>query len=87
MTGEPVAQLVRNRLAASGLSDGAQRFGLAAVAGGSALKQALASGAEPVPDASPENPVLRNVWLRSVTVRGFRGIGRASSLEIEPGPG
>lgn len=87
MTGEPVAQLVRNRLAASGLSDRAQRFALAAVAGESALKQALASGAEPVPDASPENTVLRNVWLRSVTVRGFRGIGRASSLEIEPGPG
>lgn len=88
MSGVSVAQLVRTRLAASDLTEGARRFALAAVAGEPALKQALTSPAEPVvAAATTEGAMLRNVWLRSVTVGGFRGIGRASKLEVEPGPG
>jgi hypothetical protein len=87
VAGEPVAELVRARLAGSGLSDGAQRLALAAVAGEAALKQALESGADPHPDAGPGRATPGNVWLRSITVRGFRGVGPASRLEIDPGPG
>ncbi|HEX3960593.1 MAG TPA: AAA family ATPase [Trebonia sp.] len=87
MAGEPVAELVRARLAASGLGDGAQRLALSAVAGEAALNQALESGANPEVDAAPELVTPGNVWLRSITVRGFRGVGPASRLEIEPGPG
>jgi recombinational DNA repair ATPase RecF len=87
VAGEPVADLVRARLAVSGLSDGAQRLALAAVAGEAALKQALESRADPEPHAGPVQAAHGNVWLRSITVRGFRGVGPASRLEINPGPG
>ena len=88
MSGESVTQLVRTRLAASDLTEGAQRLVLAAVTGEPALKQALTSPGEPVTTTvADKSAVLRNVWLRSITVRGFRGIGRASTLEVEPGPG
>jgi recombinational DNA repair ATPase RecF len=88
MSAESVAQLVRTRLAASDLTEGARRFVLAAVAGEPALKHALTSPDEPTGTAvADQSAMLRNVWLRSITVRGFRGIGRASKLEVEPGPG
>jgi len=87
VAGEPVAELVRARLAASGLSDRAQRLALAAVAGEAALKQALESGADPESDAGPVQAAPGNVWVRSITVRGFRGVGPATRLEIDPGPG
>ena len=32
-------------------------------------------------------PSLPRAYLRSVTVRGFRGIGTPSTLTVEPGPG
>ena len=88
MGGESVAQLVDTRLAASDLAKGAQRLVLAAMAGETSLKDALASPDGPVATTSAdESAVLRNVWLSSITVQGFRGIGQASRLEVEPGPG
>ena len=88
MAGESVARLVDARLAASDLAKGAQRLVLAAVAGEASLTDALASSYDPIATTSAdESTVLRNVWLSSITVQGFRGIGRASRLEVEPGPG
>ena len=88
MAGESVAQLVDARLAASDLAKGAQRLVLAALAGKASPQDALASSDDPVAATSAdESTVLRNVWLLSITVQGFRGIGRAARLEVEPGPG
>src|SRR5689334_14211178 len=88
MAGESVAQLIDARLAASDLAEGAQRLVLAAMAGKASLDDALASPDNPVATTSAaESTVLRNVWLSSITVQGFRGIGQASRLEVEPGPG
>jgi recombinational DNA repair ATPase RecF len=90
MSGESLAQLVRVRLAASDLPEGAQRCVLAAVAGEPVLKHALmSSSSEPVTPvvAGGSGGLLRSVWLRSVTVRGFRGVGDAATLAVEPGPG
>lgn len=89
MSGESITQLVRTRLEASALTEGARRFALAAVAGDPALKQALTSPSAPASAtaASGGGTVLRSVWLRSITVRGFRGVGPASTLTVEPGPG
>lgn len=36
---------------------------------------------------SPGTPAVPGVTLRSVEVRGFRGIGPMTKLELEPGPG
>ncbi len=89
MSDEPVAQLVRARLEASSLTEGARRFALTAVAGDPALKQALTSPSAPAAPAagSGAGAMLRSVWLRSIKVRGFRGVGPSSTLAVEPGPG
>ena len=88
MAGESVAQLVDARLASSDLAKGAQRLVLAALAGEASLQDALASSDDPIAATyADESIVPRNVWLRSITVQGFRGIGQASRLEVEPGPG
>jgi len=90
MSGDSVAQLVRNRLAASNLTEGAQRCALAAVIGEPALSQLLASsGPEPVAAiaGSDSSAVLGGVWLRSISVQGFRGVGQKTILAVEPGPG
>jgi hypothetical protein len=89
VSGESIAQLVRTRLEASSLTEGARRFALAAVAGHPALKQALTSPSAPATATagSGAGTMLRSVWLRSITVRGFRGVGPASTLAVEPGPG
>ncbi len=44
------------------------------------IELAVDTGAESAGSAPP-------VWLRSVTVEGFRGIGPAATLELEPSPG
>lgn len=89
MSGESITQLVRTRLEASTLTEGARRFALAAVAGDPALRQALISpsASASATAGSGAATMLRSVWLRSITVRGFRGVGPASTLAVEPGPG
>ena len=37
--------------------------------------------------ASPQTKPATGSYLRSITVEGFRGIGPAATLAIEPGPG
>ena len=91
MSGETVVALVRQRLSTTQLTERAQRFALAAVLGETALEQVLASpdapeAAEKV-SAEEDAAALQNVWLRSITVHGFRGVGPAVTLPLEPGPG
>ncbi|HEX6020988.1 MAG TPA: AAA family ATPase, partial [Solirubrobacter sp.] len=44
------------------------------------IELAAETGAERAESAPP-------VWLRSITVEGFRGIGPAATLSLEPAPG
>src|ERR1700712_3206228 len=37
--------------------------------------------------AAPATTTAPAVWLRSVTVEGFRGIGAPATLQLEPSPG
>src|SRR3954463_7255768 len=63
--------LLLERLEASELDEEARR-----------VIVALADVGAPTPTATAPP-----VWLRSVTVEGFRGIGPAATLELEPAPG
>ncbi|WP_280314977.1 AAA family ATPase [Nocardia wallacei] len=44
-----------------------------------------ALGAEP--DRTPFEPGPSGIFLRTIRVRGFRGIGPEAALELRPGPG
>jgi recombinational DNA repair ATPase RecF len=89
MSSDSVVRLVSERLAASDLSAGARRLALAAVLGKSVLDRAISSPREPITatltDEVGASP--RQVWLRSITVGGFRGVGMAKNLPLDPGPG
>ena len=89
MSSDSVVRLVSERLAASDLSAGPRRLALAAVLGRRTLDQAISSPHEPITamlaDEAGASP--RQVWLRSITVGGFRGVGSAKSLPLDPGPG
>lgn len=64
------------------------RLALAACEGQEELNSFLGGGAaRPGPPAPPEQPSPPAVWLRSVSVEGFRGIGPAQALMLAPGPG
>jgi recombinational DNA repair ATPase RecF len=72
------------------LPDASKEFVLAAIQGESAMAVALArtSGSNDVePDGPPEVTGLREIFLKSITARGFRGVGPEKTLELEPGPG
>jgi hypothetical protein len=89
VSSDSIARLVNERLKASDLNAGQRRLALAAVVGRTTLEQAIASPDAPVvatiePDV---DDTVRQVWLRSVTVSGFRGVGPATTLDLEPGPG
>ena len=60
---------------------------LEALGGRDGLEARLAgSSASPAPQAAAP-PAPTGAFLRSVAVEGFRGIGRAQTLEVAPGPG
>ncbi len=86
-----VEDLILDRLAGSGLSEQAGDLIMAALLGDDELAAAVrADGergsrperAEPAPAARPVP-----VYLRSVIVEGFRGIGPQAALRLQPGPG
>ena len=89
MPSDSITRLVNERLKTSDLRVEAQRLALAAVLGQPALDEAIASLDAPVAAATPpeSSDVVRQVWLRTVTVTGFRGVGPATTLSLEPGPG
>src|SRR3954463_3289678 len=53
----------------------------------SALDEEARRVLEVLADAGEPPAALPPVWLRSVTVEGFRGIGKAATLQLEPAPG
>jgi recombinational DNA repair ATPase RecF len=84
-----IRSLVRTRLEADGVADGAWTgLVLAAVEGRDALEAELRGGApSPREGAGREAPAVVGAFLRSIAVEGFRGIGPAQALELRPGPG
>jgi len=82
-------RIVLARLEADGSSgDGWGALVLGALGGREVLEAQLAgTSTAPQPLAAQASPTPPGVFLRSVTVEGFRGIGRAQTLELAPGPG
>ena len=82
-------RIVLARLEADGsLADGWGDLVLGALEGHDGLEAQLAgSSASPRPLAAQASPAPTGAFLRSVAVEGFRGIGRAQTLEVAPGPG
>jgi recombinational DNA repair ATPase RecF len=70
------------------LGDGWGDLVLGALEGGDGLEARLAgSSTSSTPLAVQTSPSPAGAFLRSVAVEGFRGIGRAQTLELAPGPG
>lgn len=85
---EPLVELLFDRLAADGVPDDIAEVVLAALAGETDLAAALAGEPTSLDLRSPaadESPA--HIWLSSVTVAGFRGVGPERTLNIGPGPG
>lgn len=59
---------------------------LAAFDGAEAVRQVLTGSPRPDRPATPDSP-LEPVWLRTLVVEGFRGIGPRTHLNIDPKPG
>ena len=88
---DPVLEsMVFERLAESDLDERAQDLVLAACGGAEELEQVVGGAAAERP-AETEQLGLQTrdlgVYLSSVTVGGFRGIGPPVGLEVTPGPG
>ncbi len=82
--------VVLERIDASAISAGAADVLLAACDGDAALDAVLggATAARPQPHATGgDASEPAGAYLRSVTVGGFRGIGKPVTLELDPGPG
>jgi recombinational DNA repair ATPase RecF len=82
-------RIVLARLEADGSAGQAWSALVLGALGGSATLEAHLAGssASPGPHASQASPAPAGAFLRSVMVEGFRGIGRAQTLEVAPGPG
>ncbi|GAA3968679.1 ATP-binding protein [Thermobifida alba] len=90
-SGSSPAGALGERLARSPLGPAARQWVLAAVHSEDALA-ACARGEQVdlrLPDTEPVPPARhpRRCYLSRVRVQGFRGIGRAATLEFPPGPG
>src|SRR2546426_10152596 len=83
-----LGRIVWARLEADGpLGAGWGDLVLGALEGRDGLEAQLAgSSASPPPLAAQVSPAPTGAFLRSVAVEGFRGIGRAQTLEVAPGP-
>ncbi|MFN0281304.1 MAG: AAA family ATPase [Kineosporiaceae bacterium] len=95
LVSDALVDAVLDRAAAdTSLADPAKLLVLAALEGPDDLDDALTGTAAPaVPQTAPAaqptaDPVaVTRAYLSRVTVRGFRGIGPASTLTLDPGPG
>jgi energy-coupling factor transporter ATP-binding protein EcfA2 len=87
-----VPEEIACRLADAELDDEA-RAAVAAAFGGPEAVDAWLAGTgsfDPGPGGSgpePDGDLPDAIYLRSITVEGFRGVGAAAELELEPGPG
>ncbi|MFC4019140.1 AAA family ATPase [Micromonospora sp. GCM10011542] len=85
---EPLVELIFERLAVDRVPDDTAEVVLAALSDEADLDAALAgepTTLEPQVPAADEPP--ERIWLSSITVAGFRGVGPERTLEIGPGPG
>ncbi|MBY8870501.1 AAA family ATPase [Micromonospora sp. PLK6-60] len=88
-TAQPLLELVFDRLADDeAVPADVADLVLAALAGGDDLAAALAGKPTRLDPRSPtgDGPG-RRIWLKSVTVAGFRGVGEERTLDVAPGPG
>ena len=86
---QSLIELIFDRLTADGVPDEVAELVLAALSGERDLAEAL-EGRPPTLDGAYTTEGGSNVphiWLSSVTVSGFRGIGQKQELTIKPGPG
>jgi energy-coupling factor transporter ATP-binding protein EcfA2 len=81
-------ELLQERLQAEQIEPMTRALVLAAVAGSAPLQQVLDGEADQdmvAPDTAPKVGV--HVYLQSIAVEGFRGIGPRASLDLQPWPG
>ncbi|MEV0805038.1 AAA family ATPase [Micromonospora sp. NPDC050200] len=85
----PLIELIFDRLAAdSDVKADTAELVLAALTGEDDLTAALAGSPTRLDPRSPMNDEpSERIWLKSVTVAGFRGVGPERTLDIAPGPG
>ncbi|MGY0008062.1 AAA family ATPase [Micromonospora sp. I033] len=85
---EPLVELIFDRLAADRVPDDTAEVVLAALSGEADLDAALAGAPTALEPQRPAADEPRErIWLSSVTVAGFRGVGPERTFAIEPGPG
>ncbi|SCL29801.1 AAA domain-containing protein [Micromonospora rhizosphaerae] len=85
---EPLVELIFDRLAADRVPDDTADVVLAALSGEADLDAALAGERTALaPQRLATDEPRERIWLSSVTVAGFRGVGPERTLAIEPGPG
>ncbi|MET7747849.1 AAA family ATPase [Micromonospora sp. NPDC005367] len=85
---DPLVELIFNRLADDHVPDDTADLVLAALSGEADLAAALngdTAGLNLSAPAPAEPPA--QIWLSSITVAGFRGVGPERTLQIGPGPG
>mgnify|MGYP001282237988 CR=1 FL=1 len=89
MTNErPLIELIFDRLAADAVPDETAEVILAALSGDDELADALAGRPPQLDTQRATGGQTRDaIYLSSVTVAGFRGVGPQRTLSIEPGPG
>lgn len=84
-------ELLLDRLASDPpKAPGADELVLAALLGDDELEIALNEGrapARPSPSSTADRAPAPGIYIQSVTVEGFRGIGPSAALTLQPGPG
>ncbi|WP_430502584.1 AAA family ATPase [Micromonospora trifolii] len=85
----PLIELIFDRLAAAdGVPTETAELVLAALTGEDDLSAALAGTPTRLDPRSPaDDGPAEGIWLKSVTVAGFRGVGPERTIQIGPGPG
>ncbi|MET8467429.1 AAA family ATPase, partial [Micromonospora zamorensis] len=84
----PLIELIFDRLAATDVPTETAELVLAALTSEDDLTATLAGTPTRLDPRSPtgDGPAER-IWLKSVTVAGFRGVGPERTLQVDPGPG
>ncbi|MET8087428.1 AAA family ATPase [Micromonospora sp. NPDC005237] len=84
----PLIELIFDRLAAADVPTETAELVLAALTSEDDLTAALAGTPTRLDTRLPtdDGPAER-IWLKSVTVAGFRGVGPERTLQVDPGPG
>ncbi|MEU5567583.1 AAA family ATPase [Micromonospora musae] len=85
---DPLVELIFNRLADDQVPDDTAELVLAALSGEADLAAALNGDTTDLNlSAPPSAEAPAQIWLSSITVAGFRGVGPERTLSISPEPG